>query len=72
MQHIPHAYSRPEPAQPEWAAITTTLGELVGAINEEVEFEEDQLVAEVVMHLLATGRIKFLNPKGELNLAWPI
>lgn len=72
MQQTAHAYSRPEPAEPEWAAITTTLGELVGAINEEAESEEGHLGAEVVLHLLGTGRIKFLNPKGELNLAWPI
>ena len=72
MQQIPHAYSRPEPAQPELAAITTTLGELIGAINEEVEPEEHHLVAEVILHVLETGRIKFLNPKGEINLIWPI
>ena len=41
MQQIPHAYSRPEPAQPELSTITTTLGELIEAIDEEVEPEED-------------------------------
>ncbi len=70
MQQMPHAYSRPEWTQPEGATITTTLGELIGAINEEIEPEEDRLVAQVVLHLLESGRIKFLNPKGELELVW--
>ena len=72
MQQIPHAYSRPEPAQPELATIPTTLGELIEAIEEEVEPEEDRLVAGVVLHLLETGRIRFLNPKGKLALLWPV
>lgn len=70
MQQIPHAYSRPEPAQPELATITTTLVQLIEAINEEVEPEEDHLVAEVMLHLLESGRIRFLNPTGELELLW--
>jgi hypothetical protein len=70
MQQIPHAYSRPESAQPELATITTTLGELIEAINEEVEPEEDHLLDEVVLHLLESGRIRFLNPAGELELLW--
>jgi hypothetical protein len=72
MQQLPHAYSRPESTQPELATIKTTLGELIKAISEEVEPEEDHLVAEVILHLLETGRIKFLNPMGEINLVWPI
>jgi hypothetical protein len=70
MQQIPHAYSRPEPVQSELATITTTLGELIEAIDEEVEPEEDHLVAEVVLQLLETGQIRFLNPRGELELLW--
>lgn len=70
MQQMAQPYSTPEPAQPELATITTTLGELIGAINEELEPEEDHLVAKVVLHLLETGRIKFMNPMGELELLW--
>jgi hypothetical protein len=70
MQNIPHAHSRLEPAQPEWVTILTTLGDLIEAIEEEVEPKEDYLVAEVVLHLLETGRIRFLNPMGELELFW--
>ena len=70
MQLIPHAYSRPEPAQPELATIPTTLGELIEAIEEEVEPEEEDLLAEIVLHLLETGRIRFLNSRGDLELLW--
>ncbi|MGD9041597.1 MAG: hypothetical protein PVH82_18290 [Desulfobacteraceae bacterium] len=72
MQQISHAHSRLEPTEPDLAIIATTLGELIKAISEEVGPQEDHLVAEVVLHLLETGRIKFLNPMGEINLVWPI
>ena len=72
MEQLAHDFSTLEPAQPELATIKTTLGELIGAINEEVEPEEDHLVAEAVLHMLETGRIKFLNPTGELSLVWTI
>jgi hypothetical protein len=70
MQQTQHAYSRLEPAQSDLAIISTTLGELIEAIDEVVEPDEDHLVTEVVLHLLDTGRIRFLNPKGELELLW--
>ena len=72
MEQLAHDFSTLEPAQPELATIKTTLGELIGAINEEVELEEDHLVAEAVLHMLETGRIKFPNPTGELSLVWTI
>ncbi len=52
-------------------AVTTTLRELIQVIHEEIKPEEDHLVAGVVLHLLETGRIRFINPKGELALLWP-
>jgi hypothetical protein len=52
------------------ATIPTTLRELIEAIEKEVEPKEDHLVGEVVLHLLDTGRIRFLNPRGELELLW--
>jgi hypothetical protein len=70
MQNIPHAYARPEPAHPEWVTILTTLGSLIEAIEEELEPQEDHLATEVVLHLLETGRIRFLNATGELELLW--
>ena len=54
-----------EHGQSEQAPIVTTLGELIEAINEEVEPEEDYLVSRTVSHLIDTGRIRFLDPKGE-------
>ena len=36
MEQLAHDFSTLEPAQPELATIKTTLGELIGAINEEV------------------------------------
>ena len=72
MQQLPHAYSGQEPAQPERVTNLTTLGELIKAVSEEIETEEDHLAAEVVLQLLETGRIKFLNPKGKITLIWPI
>ena len=70
MQQLAHESPTREPAQPELATVTTTLGELISTINEEVEPEEDRLVAEVVLHLLETGRIRFLNSRGDLELLW--
>ena len=66
------AYTIPpsEQDQPEPAPIVTTLGKLIEAINEEVEPEEDYLVSSAVLDLLDTGRIRFLNPKGELEILW--
>jgi hypothetical protein len=59
-----------ELAEPGVTAIETTLFDLVEAINEEVGPEEDHLVSEIVLDLLDRGRIRFLNPKGEIALFW--
>jgi len=45
----------------ELGTTNTTLYELIDAISEQVQPGEDGLVAEVVLHLLETGRIKFLD-----------
>jgi len=39
--------------------VRTTLYELIDAINEQVQPGEDGLVAAVVLHLFASGQIKF-------------
>ena len=72
MQQLARASSTREPAQPELATVTTTLGELISAINEEAESQEDRLVAEIVLHLLETRRIRFLNTMGRLAILWSI
>jgi hypothetical protein len=45
--------------------ITFTLGELLKAISEEVQPGEDPLVAEVLLDLIDSGRIKPVGPVGE-------
>ena len=64
MQQVARAYSALEQTHSE----STTLRELIEAINEEVPPEKDHLVAQIVLDLLDTGRIKFINPMGELAL----
>jgi hypothetical protein len=70
MQQTAQVFQGLDPSHPEATTITTTLRELVGTIQEEVDPEEDHLVPEVVLHLLEAGRIRFLNPKGDLDLVW--
>jgi hypothetical protein len=43
------------------STMRTTLYELIEAINEQVQPEEDRLVAGIVLHMLATGQIKFIH-----------
>jgi hypothetical protein len=44
--------------------IRTTLYDLIDAIGREVPAEEDNLVVATVMHLLQSGRVRFLgNPE---------
>jgi hypothetical protein len=40
--------------------IETTLYELIEAISQEVEPEEDSLIAATVRHLTDTGKVKIL------------
>jgi hypothetical protein len=43
------------------STVRTTLYELIQAINEQVPPEEDGLVAGIVLHMLASGQIKFIH-----------
>jgi len=70
MQQLAHNTLPSEQGQSEPAPIVTTLGGLIEAINEEVEPEEDCLVSKAVSHLIDAGRIRFLNPKGGLEILW--
>jgi hypothetical protein len=45
---------------PKRTAITTTLYDLIEAINTEVAPDEDELVTATVVHMLNSGRVKFL------------
>jgi len=43
--------------------------ELIDAISGEVQPGEDQLVAEVLLHLFETGRIKLLGRPFKINIS---
>jgi len=70
MQQLTHNTLLSEHGQSETAHIETTLGELIGAINEEVGPEEDYLVSKTVLHLIEAGGIRFLNPRGCVEISW--
>ena len=61
MRPMDQAALTAEQPHPELSTTNTTLYELIDAISEEVQAGEDGLVAEVVLHLLETGQIKFLD-----------
>ena len=52
------------------SAIMTTLRDLVEVIEEEVGPEEDPLVAEIILDLIETDRIRFMDPRGAVKILW--
>ncbi len=58
MQPIKEASPTTEGTYPELSTIKITLYDLIDAISDEVKPGEDQLVVEVVSHLLESARIK--------------
>jgi hypothetical protein len=54
---------------PKSTAITTSLYDLVAAISDEVGPNEDDLVTATVMHILQSGRVKFLGDHEALKAA---
>jgi len=54
----------------ENAAITTTLRDLIEVIENEVGPAEDPLIAEIVLDLVETGRIRFVDPSGAVKILW--
>ncbi|MFC1580436.1 hypothetical protein ACFL4N_05925 [Thermodesulfobacteriota bacterium] len=52
------------------SSIMTTLRDLVEVIAEEVGPEEDPLVAEIILDLIETDRIRFMDPKGAVRILW--
>ena len=59
MEAIAHDLNMEETIHPELSIIQTTFYELIAAINNEVEPEENWLVTEIVLDLIDTGKIKF-------------
>jgi hypothetical protein len=53
-----------EPAYQGFNTIQTTLYELIEAISEELEPEEDWLVTAIVLDMISQRQIRFLNSKG--------
>jgi hypothetical protein len=51
--------------------IHTTLYDLIEAIGDEISAGEDELLAEAVVHLMETGRLKFVGKSTKDGLANP-
>lgn len=49
-------------------SITTTLYDLVKAVNDEVGPDEDRLVAAAVMHLINSNRARFVGSRKTLTV----
>jgi hypothetical protein len=62
-----HLATVPETASPP-VHITTTLYDLVEAVNTAVALDEDRLVAAAVMHLINTSRARFVGSRKTLTV----
>jgi hypothetical protein len=51
-------------------AIQTTLYDLIAALHTEVQFDEDDVVTAVVIHLLETYRVTFTDDQEHRRLVW--
>ena len=47
-------------------SVTTTLYDLIEAVNTEVSLDEDRLVAAVIMHLINSSRARFVGSRKTL------
>ena len=56
------------PATSDPESITTTLYDLVAALNAEVEPEDDALVTAAVVHLINTNRTRFVGSRKRLAI----
>jgi len=52
---------------PKTATVVTTLYDLIEAISEEMKSGEDSLVVQTVLHLIDTGKLKFLTVPQHFN-----
>ena len=50
--------------------VTTTLRDLVEVIEDEVRPEDDPLIAEIILDLIETDRIRFTDPRGAAKILW--
>ena len=63
------AYPAATPAASlDQASITTTLYDLVAALNAEVDPEDDALVTAAVVHLINTNRTRFVGSRKRLAI----
>ena len=49
-------------------AMTTTLYDLIEAVNEEVPPEKDGLAIGIVLHLIERGKVRFHGDPGETRI----
>ena len=61
MELMNQMVSANKPDQKELPIVQTTLYELIGALNQEVQPEEDWIVTDVVLDLFESGQAKFLS-----------
>ncbi len=66
MQSMAQTLWTEEEAYPKFNTMKTTLYELIGAINEEVDPAEDRLVPKIVSDLFDRGLIRLPDIMGEL------
>lgn len=59
MEAIAHDLHMEETIHPELSIIETTLYDLIEAIHDEVEPEQDLMVTEIVLDLIDTCKIRF-------------
>jgi len=60
MEALAHDLHRKETIHPELPIVQTNLYDLIEAIHDEVELDEDWLVTEIVFDLIDSGNMKFL------------
>lgn len=65
MEAMAQSFDTVEQASPELTTDKTTMYELIEAISDQVQPEEDRLVVEAVLDLIDTGQVKFLGSIGE-------
>jgi hypothetical protein len=67
MQALDIAYEQ-DGANLGYSRIETTLYELIDVINEEILPGEEELVPEVVQHMVVSGKINFIGNPQSLDL----
>ena len=59
MRRFTLEFRKGESADPKPSIVRTTLYDLTEAVSDAVQPEEEQLIAEVVSHLIHNGRSKY-------------